>query len=66
MPHVRLIFFLFFWSITGMTPGTRTCQLNVNPVIIFKYGTEESEHLEPKQGNCSKITGKQTWSMLVI
>lgn len=49
-----------------MTPGTRTCQLNVNPVIIFKYGTEESEHLEPKQGNCSKITGKQTWSMLVI
>lgn len=51
---------------TGMTPGTRTCQLNVNSVIIFKYGTEESEHSEPKQGNFSKITGKQTCSVLGI
>lgn len=49
-----------------MTPRTRTCQLYVNPVIIFKYGTHESEHSEPKQGNFSKITGKQTWSVLVI
>lgn len=36
------IFFLkLFWTIATMTPRAQIYQPNVNPMIVFKYGTEE-------------------------
>lgn len=67
--HMLMSFFYIYiyktmylsWTVITMTPRALISQLNTNPTVIFKYGTEDS--LEPNQGNCTEMPGQQIWGM---